>query len=90
MQPYAPEMEAAMKHFYDSLNEKDRRRYASIEALKLGLGGRNYTARVLGCSRRTVTKGAKEVSGLSGKETEAHIRAAGGEAQGVHGELEKH
>jgi len=61
MQPYAPEMEAAMKDFYTSLNEKDRRRYAGIEALKLGLGGRNYIARVLECSRRTVSKGAKEV-----------------------------
>jgi hypothetical protein len=78
MQPYAPEIEAAMQHFYRSLDEKDRRRYAGIEALKLGLGGRNYIAHVLGCSRRTVTKGAKEVSGLSGKETDARIRAAGG------------
>ena len=78
MRPYAPEMEAAMKNFYDSLNEKDRRRYAGIEALKLGMGGRNYIARVLECSRRTVTKGAKEVSGLSGKETEARIRELGG------------
>ena len=78
MEPYAPEIEAAMKHFYNSLDEKDRRRYAGIEALKLGLGGRDYIARVLGCSRRTVTKGAKEVSGLSGKETEVRIREAGG------------
>ena len=74
MEPYASEIEVAMQRFYNSLNEKDRRRYAGIEALKLGLGGRNYIARVLGCSRRTVTKGAKEVSGLSGKETEARIR----------------
>jgi hypothetical protein len=78
MQPYTPEIEAAMKKFYDSLNEKDRRRYAGIEALKLGLGGRNYIARVLECSRRTVSKGAKEVSGMSGKETEARIREEGG------------
>jgi len=76
MQPYASELETAMRSFYHSLNERDRRRYAGIEALKLGLGGRNYIARVLGCSRRTVTKGAKEVSGLSGKETEARIRTA--------------
>lgn len=78
MQPYAPEIEAAMKEFYNSLNEKDRRRYAGIEALKLGFGGRNYIARILICSRGTVVKGAKEVSGLSGKETEARIREAGG------------
>ena len=76
MELYASEIEVAMQRFYNSLNEKDRRRYAGIEALKLGLGGRNYIARVLGCSRRTVTKGAKEVSGLSGKETEARIRTA--------------
>jgi hypothetical protein len=78
MEPYAPEVEAAMKRFYNSLDEKDRRRYAGVEALKLGLGGRNYIARALKCSRRTVTKGAKEVSGLSGKETEVRIREAGG------------
>jgi hypothetical protein len=78
MQPHAPDVEAAMKRFYSSLNERDRRRYAGLEALKLGPGGRNYIASVLGCSRRTVTKGAKEISGLSGKETEARIRAVGG------------
>ena len=64
MQPYPPEVEAIMRSFYQSLNEKDRRRYAGIEALKFGHGGRVYIARILGCSRRTVSKGAKEVSGL--------------------------
>jgi hypothetical protein len=78
MQPYDSEMEATMKRLYDSLNEKDRRRYAGIEALKLGRGGRNYIARVLGCSRRTVSKGAREVSGLSTREVEARIRQPGG------------
>jgi hypothetical protein len=78
MQPYALEIEIAMKNLYDSLNERDRRRYAGIEALKLGPGGREYIARVLGCSRRTVSKGAKEVSGLSGKEVDKRIRRPGG------------
>ena len=78
MQPYTPEIEAAMKEFYDSLDEKGRRRYAGIEALKLGFGGRNYIARILNCSRGTVLKGVKEVSGLSGKETEGRIRGEGG------------
>jgi hypothetical protein len=78
MQPHAPDVEAAMQRFYSSLNERDRRRYAGVEALKLGPGGRNYIASVLGCSRRTVTKGAKEISGLSGQATDARIRAVGG------------
>jgi hypothetical protein len=78
MVPYSQETEHRMKQFYESLSEKDRRRYAGIEALRYGHGGRNYIARVLGCSRRTVSKGAKEVSGLSGTETEQRIRIPGG------------
>lgn len=64
MRPYPSETEVVMRRYYESLNEKDRRRYAGIEALKLGHGGQNYIAKVLGCSRRTVHKGAIEVSGL--------------------------
>ena len=78
MQPYDPEMAATMKRLYDSLNEKSRRHYAGIEALKLGFGGRRYIAGVLGCSRRTVSKGAREVSGLSTREVEVRIRQPGG------------
>jgi len=78
MQPYAPEMEKAMRSFHTGLNEKDRRRYAGLEALKLGHGGRSYIARVLGCSRRTVSRGACEVSNLSKREVERRIRKPGG------------
>jgi len=35
---YSEEAEKQMKAFYDSLNEKDRRRYAAIEAMKLRHG----------------------------------------------------
>ena len=75
MQPYSPEHEARMRNFYTSLNEKDRRLFAGLEALRFGHGGRTYIARVLGCSRNTVSKGAREVSGLSSKEVEAQIRS---------------
>ena len=40
MSPYEPDLEATMKRLYESLNERDRRRYAGVEALKLGPGGR--------------------------------------------------
>ncbi|MFM7715696.1 MAG: hypothetical protein ACKO7A_24225, partial [Microcystis sp.] len=33
------EIETQMQRFYQSLSEKDSRRYAAIEALKLGYGG---------------------------------------------------
>jgi len=78
MVPYPQETEQCMKRFYETLSEKDRRRYAGIAALNYGHGGRNYIAQVLGCSRRTVSKGAKEVSGLSTAETEKRIRRPGG------------
>ena len=32
MDAYAPEIERVMKRLYDSLGEKDRRRYAAVEA----------------------------------------------------------
>ena len=36
---YSDEIENQMKAYFDTLNEKDRRRYAAIEAIKLGHGG---------------------------------------------------
>ena len=78
MTPYPPEVEERMCRFYNSLNEKDRRRFAGFEALRFGPGGRSYIARVLGCSRNTVSKGAREVSGLPQREVEQRIRKAGG------------
>jgi len=75
---YDRETEELMRRFYDSLNEKDRRRYAGVEALKIGYGGRGYIADVLMCSRRTVSKGAYEVSSLPKKEVDQRIRKRGG------------
>jgi hypothetical protein len=77
MEPYDQHTEQTMKRFYDSLSEKDRRRYAGIEALRYGPGGRNYIANVLGCSRRTVSKGAKEVSQLAKADVDKRIRRPG-------------
>lgn len=42
MQPYTEEHEQEMTSLYDSLSEKDRRRYAAVEAKKLGHGGIKY------------------------------------------------
>jgi len=79
MEPYPPAVEEeTMRRFYHSLNERDRRRFAGLEALRFGHGGRSYLARVLGCSRNTVSKGAREVSGLPQREVAQRIRKAGG------------
>jgi len=58
-----------MRNYYETLSEGDRRRYAGIEALKLGRGGTTYIAEVLGCSLHTVRKGRSEIAQL-GQESE--------------------
>jgi len=78
MDIYPLEAEERMHYFYHRLNEKDRRLYAGLEALRIGHGGRNYIAKVLGCSRNTVSKGACEISHLPKKEVEQFIRQPGG------------
>jgi len=64
MQPYPSEIEQAMKKYYATLSEKDRRRYAAVEALKLGHGGQSYLAELLGCSEKTVSRGLDELDEL--------------------------
>ena len=61
MQSYRPEIEQAMKKYYATLSEKDQRRYAAIEALKLGQGGQRYVAQLLGCSEKTVSRGLADL-----------------------------
>ena len=59
--PYNEETEQWMRDFYRSLNEKDRRRYAGLEANKLGHGGISYISEILGCDRKTVSRGIEEI-----------------------------
>ncbi len=87
MLPYSSEQEARMRRFSTSLNEKDRRLFAGFEALQVGYGGRNYIAKILGCSRNTVSKGAREVSGWSTKEVEQQIRAKAGGVTRFHSDV---
>jgi hypothetical protein len=65
MIPYHASIEQGMKKFYDTLSEKDKRRYAGVEAMKLGRGGVAYVTKILGCSRKTVIKGLRELNALS-------------------------
>ncbi|MGH9422110.1 MAG: hypothetical protein ACRD3J_19190 [Thermoanaerobaculia bacterium] len=60
-QPYRPEVEEAMRDFFDSLPEHQRRRYAAVEAVKLGRGAVRYLARVLDCDEKTIRRGKHEM-----------------------------
>lgn len=61
---YAPDVEEQMRTLYGSLNERDRRRYAAIEASKLGFGGQTYIRSVLGCDYKTLRRGMEELKNL--------------------------
>jgi hypothetical protein len=79
MEPYPVEIEQMMQRFYTTLSEKDRRRYAAVEAKKLGHGGVTYIARVLGCDRSTIQAGMKELGHLPERaEMARRIRKPGG------------
>jgi len=79
MFPYEPTIEQSMKDYFETLSEKDRRRYAGVEALKLGRGGITYIAKLLVIRRKTVLKGMKEVLNLSIQEKgNKRIRKKGG------------
>ena len=61
MNTYSPILKKQMFRFYKSLNQRDRRRYAAIEALKLGHGGIEYISNVLKCDPKTISRGIREL-----------------------------
>ena len=64
MAPYSQDVEEAMKTFFGSLREKDRRRYAAVEAAKLGVGGIAYLANLLGIDPKTIRQGESDLKCL--------------------------
>ncbi len=50
-----------MQRLYKSLSEKDRRRYAAVEAVKLGWGGISYISQLFECDYYTIRFGSDEL-----------------------------
>jgi hypothetical protein len=78
MKGYATAVERHMVRFYDSLSEKDRRRYASLESEKLGHGGVQYIADLFGCDPDTIRQGAQDIEQLPEDEARGRVRKKGG------------
>ena len=78
MTEYAPNVELHMQRFYESLSEKDRRRYAAVEAEKLGHGGLEYIAALFGCDAKTIRQGREDVVQLPNDEAAGRVRKKGG------------
>lgn len=75
---YSPEVEVRMRSVFRSLSEKDRRRYAAVEADKLGRGAITYLSHVFGCGRGVIYHGLRELDQLaSGDPVGDRIRRPG-------------
>ncbi|MEQ9586639.1 MAG: hypothetical protein RJS97_01500, partial [Parvibaculaceae bacterium] len=69
----SPDDEAKVKAVYETLAEKDRRRYLASLSLTLPHGGCAYLARLTGCSPGVISRGRAELD---------TIRVSGDRAQG--------
>ena len=79
MQLYFSFIEEEIKKLYNLLNERNRRLYAAIEALKIGHGGISYIALVVGCRRKTVARGIRELLEVADENhSDERVRLPGG------------
>ena len=77
MDDYSAKMEYQMKRLYDSLGERDRRRYAAVEAEKLGHGGLQYISGLFGCDQKTIRQGITELESEEELESERQRKKGG-------------
>jgi len=78
MNRYPIDIEQRMQALYRSLSEKDRRRYAAIEAEKVEHGGLAYVAKLFGCDPETVRHGQEDLAQLPQDEAAGRVRKKGG------------
>jgi hypothetical protein len=62
METYPKAMERRMQAFYRTLSEKERRRYAAIEADKLGHGGIDYISHLFEIDPKPIRRGQEELN----------------------------
>jgi len=74
---YDDEIENFMIDLYESLSEKDRRRYAAVEAKKIGHGGMTYISTLFGCDQKTIRRGLDDF-GDKEKMKRQGVRSFGG------------
>ena len=77
MKPYPARIVRQMVNLYRSLSEKDRRRYAAVEASKLGYGGTAYIAGLFGCNPDTIRQGRADVEELPDDAAADRVRKKG-------------
>jgi hypothetical protein len=66
IETYPKVIERRMRAFYGTLSEKERRRYAAIEADKLGHGGIDYISDLFRIGPKTIRRGLEELNNEAG------------------------
>jgi hypothetical protein len=79
LQIYEKDIEQKMLRLFATLSEKDRRRYAGIEAAKLGDDGVGYIAGLFGMDPKTIQRGLAELN-LDEDEAAGRVRKKGAAA----------
>jgi hypothetical protein len=74
---FAEATETQMRGFFETLSEKDQRRFAAIQAQQLGHGGIGYIAGILGCSTKTISRGMTELELLPDDPAAGRVRRPG-------------
>ena len=82
MDGYSAKVEHQMTRLYQSLAERDRRRYAAVEVEKLGHGGLEYIAQLFGCDPKTIRRGMAELESEEELASERQ-RKKGGEGKSL-------
>jgi hypothetical protein len=80
MERYTELIGSRMQQLHASLSEKDSRRYAAVEASKLGHGGIKYLAELFDCDPETIERGARELEHLPKDEAAGRVRKKGAAA----------
>lgn len=80
MTRYNQETEQKMLRHFSQLNERDKRHYVALEAIKLGVGGKTYIRQLFGISDYLIRKGIAEITdnALSKEIPEGKLRRIGG------------
>lgn len=64
--------------YFATLSEKDQRRFAALEAQRLGHGGIIYIVKLLGVSRSTIERGIDEIEQFPVDLAAGRVRRLGG------------
>lgn len=78
MKFYNNKIEAKMIRFYSTIKESDRRRYAGLEAQKIGHKGKSYIRDLFGCDFKTIKKGIKDLDKEVVEHSEKSRKQGGG------------